>query len=415
MAVDVPPDITLDAVFAPRHRASSGGEFDGSRTPSTARLWLRGRISRRVRVNLGVVLMFQGNLDAAAAECRCGIALKPGYPKGHYYLGDILAFQDRFAEAAQSYRLAIALKSDYAEAWNNLGNVLMKQDLLDEAASAYHNVITLRSDIAEPHANLGNILARQERPEQAVECYRRAAAIRPGYVEALSNMGASLGKMGKLKEAEAACGEAIALKPDYAEAQCNLGNIYKEQGRYSEAEACYRRALQLKPGFSNAHLHLGAVLCESHKLDEGFACLTRYATLTYADGSKLGAGPLVAHKLKHDREQHAWLTGSEMTDGAAPDTALRLVDGNRLEGPAINPDNNVSWVSEQWRTARPQIVVIDDLLTPEALEKLRLFCMGSTFWRSVYEGGYLGAMPEHGFACRYWPRSARNCAPCFRR
>ena len=44
------------------------------------------------------------------------------------------------------------------------------------------------------------------------------------------------------------------------------------------------------------------------------------------------------------------------------------------------------------------MVAIDDLLTPEALEKLRRFCLGSNFWRAVYEGGYLGAMPEHGFA-----------------
>jgi hypothetical protein len=44
-------------------------------------------------------------------------------------------------------------------------------------------------------------------------------------------------------------------------------------------------------------------------------------------------------------------------------------------------------------------VVIDNLLTDEALDQLRRFCWGSTVWRNVYPGGYLGAMPEHGFAC----------------
>jgi hypothetical protein len=43
-------------------------------------------------------------------------------------------------------------------------------------------------------------------------------------------------------------------------------------------------------------------------------------------------------------------------------------------------------------------VVIDDLLTRQALEKLRRFCLDSTVWRQVYDGGYLGAFPEHGFA-----------------
>ena len=50
-------------------------------------------------------------------------------------------------------------------------------------------------------------------------------------------------------------------------------------------------------------------------------------------------------------------------------------------------------------TNKPQIVVIDDLLTPEALQKLQRFCWGSTVWRKVYNEGYLGAMPEDGFAC----------------
>jgi hypothetical protein len=29
---------------------------------------------------------------------------------------------------------------------------------------------------------------------------------------------------------------------------------------------------------------------------------------------------------------------------------------------------------------------------------LRRFCLESTVWRQVYDGGYLGAFPEHGFA-----------------
>jgi hypothetical protein len=43
--------------------------------------------------------------------------------------------------------------------------------------------------------------------------------------------------------------------------------------------------------------------------------------------------------------------------------------------------------------------VIDDLLTQDALESLRRFCWESTVWRKAYAGGYLGALPEHGFAC----------------
>jgi hypothetical protein len=44
------------------------------------------------------------------------------------------------------------------------------------------------------------------------------------------------------------------------------------------------------------------------------------------------------------------------------------------------------------------LVVIDNLLTDTALQKLRDFCWDATMWRTPYPRGYLGAMPETGFA-----------------
>jgi hypothetical protein len=77
---------------------------------------------------------------------------------------------------------------------------------------------------------------------------------------------------------------------------------------------------------------------------------------------------------------------------------LRLVDGERIDGPAVNPANATPELAEAWRSASPQIAVIDNLLTPEGLAALRRFCLGSNVWRNVYREGYLGAFPETGFA-----------------
>ena len=53
---------------------------------------------------------------------------------------------------------------------------------------------------------------------------------------------------------------------------------------------------------------------------------------------------------------------------------------------------------DAWRDAFPKIVIIDDFLTAEALSLLRKFCLASTVWNDIHEEGYLGAMPESGFA-----------------
>ena len=76
---------------------------------------------------------------------------------------------------------------------------------------------------------------------------------------------------------------------------------------------------------------------------------------------------------------------------------MAIEGGERLKGPTINPAN-VTGAVQQWHAKRPQISVIDNFLTDEALAGLRSFCWGSTVWRTNFKRGYLGALPEHGFA-----------------
>ncbi|HWX90409.1 MAG TPA: tetratricopeptide repeat protein, partial [Rhizomicrobium sp.] len=293
-------------------------------------------------------------------------------------------------EAALSYGRALAAKPDIAEAHNNLGLIHLRRGHFEEAQTAFARAVAIAPGYAEAHNNCGHILLQQGKPDQAADAFRRALAAKPDYAEAHSNLGAALGQQDKLDEAAACCLRAITARPDLAEAHNNLGNALKKQGKLAEAETCYRKALAFKPGFAEAHRHLGAILCEEGRIAEGFAVFTYHAELAYGPDAPLSAGSNVAHKDRHDAEQQAWLG-----DRAAP---FYLADGDRIAGPAVNPANRVAEISETWRTAQPQIVVIDDLLTAAALQKLRRFCLDSTIWRAIYEGGYLGAFPEHGFA-----------------
>lgn len=45
-----------------------------------------------------------------------------------------------------------------------------------------------------------------------------------------------------------------------------------------------------------------------------------------------------------------------------------------------------------------QVQVIDNFLTPSALEQVQKFCLESTVWRHPYKFGYVGAFPQDGFA-----------------
>src|SRR5262249_25116658 len=147
-----------------------------------------------------------------------------------------------------------------------------------------------------------------------------------------------------------------------------------------------------------AHARLGKILWDSDRIKEGCQSFVRSAELAYADPVIPTKEPIVPHKLRHDQEQRDYLACMGIR-GDGPNDIFQLADGAQLAGPALNPGPTNGEVSELWRQSSPKIVVIDDFLTNVALDSLRRFCWGSTVWRKVYRGGYLGASPEFGFAC----------------
>jgi tetratricopeptide (TPR) repeat protein len=181
---------------------------------------------------------------------------------------------------------------------------------------------------------------------------------------------------------------AIRDDPDFAAAHNHLGNLHRAQGRLQDAAACYRQAMSAEPLFAEASYNLGYVLMESGAIAEGFSWLTLHARHACVVGQ---SGDLPAHKRAHDAEQRAYL-GEDKTDPSGP---LWLEGGDRVAAPAVKPHPELQ---AQWRGDHP-LVVIDDFLSPEALAGLRRFCWGSTIWREVYAGGYVGAFPEHGVTC----------------
>jgi len=69
---------------------------------------------------------------------------------------------------------------------------------------------------------------------------------------------------------------------------------------------------------------------------------------------------------------------------------------------------------KSWRDSDPKIVVIDNLLTQEALAALRLYCQGAKVWHTTYSQGYVGAFPESGFAAPLLAQVAEELAETFR-
>ena len=308
-----------------------------------------------------------------------------------HLLGVIRMQQGRNEEALEWIGAALQVNPQSPAALSNYGNALMALGQAEPALASYDKALALDPDFAEALYNRGTILADLKRPEEALASYDKALALEPDHVQALEGRGNILSDLGRADEALASYDRALALRPDFIAAHYSRGNLLSQLKRLDEALAGYDKALALRPDFIEAGYRRGSVLCELNRVAEGLAVYRHFAELALAPDA--GGLEEPAYKVRHDAEQREYL-GID----AARSLPFHLAGGERLATRAVNPDDGRN-IGEQWRTSRPQLVVIDDLLSPEALDGLRRFCWGSTIWRKIYENGYLGATPESGFAC----------------
>jgi tetratricopeptide (TPR) repeat protein len=205
-------------------------------------------------------------------------------------------------------------------------------------------------------------------------------------IEILIGIGAPQAAIDLLQGLKRVCGGSADL-------HFQLGSAYAVLGDGSHAVASFEAALARDPGHADTHLRLGYLLSERGAIGEGFEHFMTRARIVSdvpRDGSN---APL--HKTRHDQEQRDYLSSI----GVPATESFHVGDGARIPGPVINPAHAEEAIIAQWRQASPQFVILDDFLTPEALEKLRGYCLDSTVWHRIYEAGYIGAIPADGFAC----------------
>ena len=244
-----------------------------------------------------------------------------------------------------------------------------------------------RLQLAVHHHRAGRLL-------EAQQLYRDILQYVPDHPVVNNSLGIALKGQGKTDEAAAVFQRLVTVAPDYAPGHSNLGNILFEQGKLSEAETSYRRALALKPDMVDALKNLGLVIVDSGRFAESFPVFRRHAELAY--GRNTAGQPPPPHKAQHDQEQRDYLNGGQAGGAVLP---FHLEEGASVNGRAVNADRSQGAIAATWRSSSPQIAVIDNLLSDEGLEQLRRYCWRSTMWNKAYPNGYLGAMPEHGFAC----------------
>ena len=283
---------------------------------------------------------------------------------------------------------------------------LHREGKLAEAEAAYRAILDAAPDHDGTLHNLGVVLAQAGRPAEAVALFDQAIAARPDYVHAHVNRGGALETLGRLEDAAAAYGRALALQGDLYPIHLRRALLLLAPGREDEAQVHFgrTRALRRDPAFMGSD-HPSFAQASRLKIAHD-AAQFRHLAARGVEAARFGA---LAELYEEALAAIVW-----PDDPAAPldlpaDWRSRLDDSyNRalhdaaapmLSGPALHDHLDGDAITRAYQESGPGIAVIDDLLSPPALDALRRHLLDSTIWHDfTHIGGFLAAYLEDGLA-----------------
>jgi tetratricopeptide (TPR) repeat protein len=377
-----------------------------------------------------------GRLQQAADLYQQILTEQPRHADTLHLLGLIAYKTGHLDEAAGLIADAIKQDSTKAPYCFNLGVVLQRQGTLDEAADAYRRAVKLNPSYLEAQSNLGNVLLEQGRLDQAVAAYQQALRLNPSSPEAHNNLGVALKEQGKFAQAVASYEQALKLNSHHVEAQNNLGVALRDQGKLEEAVAAFTQTLTLKPGYVKAHYDRAFAYLWQGAIGRAVEDFWASAETKQNHGWPVQDSTVSKARMKHDAEQIQRLMDRHVLGPAhrgyldvlrqlqqraaqeggstwrmpvtpgeyqavAPsfNRILHHADCPPLPDGAVNPGLDAVAIEARYNERRPEIMYVDGLLTEEALQAIRRFCLDSTIWKRDYPNGYIGAFLGDGFAC----------------
>ena len=157
-----------------------------------------------------------GQLDAADAECRKAIRLRPLYTPAYVNLADLYRAHDRNQEGEKVLRDGIGVAPGDAELHHALGLLLVREKRYDAALDELQQAVQLRPDAARYGYVLGVALNSTGKTDRALQVLRAAHAQHPTDRDVLFALATISRDGGHLPEARGYARELVALAPDDA-------------------------------------------------------------------------------------------------------------------------------------------------------------------------------------------------------
>jgi Tfp pilus assembly protein PilF len=392
---------------------------------------------------LGMVAYQKGDSITALRLVGQAASARPDDPSILANYGLVLSAANRLEDASQVLERSLARSEQQPEAWFNLALTRGAQGKLDNAIDCHRKAIMIAPGHRRARLELTRLLMLREKVPEARQILEDGYRLDPGDHALLLE----LGKVRELSsdiDAAATAYRAVLESDDTlrSKAFTRLSTLMRRNDRPASALVAARSAVWADPLDHDAHRGLGQCLKELGRLQDAAQSFRRAHTILRTPGSQEGMDRqsftrTSKAKLRHDIQQfeHLIKKGGDkehlrplISDHQAlldtmpdqlengqvvpiPGPLLQrvapyynrchnYVDSPRLQGPVISPDLDISTIEKDYYANKPGYTWVDQVLTQDALEGLRMHCLESTIWYDFeHSNGYAGAYLQEGLNC----------------
>lgn len=395
-----------------------------------------------VEIELAKALKQDGKLEMAAEYLMRWLQQHKTDSLAWELLGQCMVDMGEHSKAEIAYRRAIASDATRTDLAIPLASSLVAQSRLDTAIEVLQLALTSEPENQDLRIFLGMQLASVDRQQESLDCFASVIHLNPDNHVAWAFKSLSHTRLNEYPQALKDAETSIALNDKFAQAWFAKGRVLQKMGLWQEAADCLEKSLQLNPANSLAFDLLTSIKVtladdEASAADVILLCQKNLQTSIQHDAYLLRNGYALKEisyfKLKHDVEQAQFMLDIGMVGQAQRQliqTCMPLVKQgalNRAEKvqldtqqssalsaywlSLISPgldilstgclNRNLDWTAIEQRYLRssPEIVVIDEFLSPAALLAFQRYNLLTPAWRTEYaQNKYLGAFSNMGYA-----------------